>query len=133
MDPSVAPGHLLAVVLTAVLLGALVPLARLRPGRWVAPACWALAVLLVANEAGFQLVQWRGWVDENYVARTWTAGFSLPLYICDVAALVGGVALVTRRRILVEVTWFWGLAGTLQGLLTPDHPIPFPSYDWIEF
>ena len=34
---------------------------------------------------------------------------------------------------LVEITWFWGLAGTLQGLLTPDHPILFPSYDWLEF
>jgi len=133
MDHSVAVGHLFAMLLTVALLGALVPLVRLRPGPWVAPLCWALAILLVANEVGFQLVQWRGWVDETYIARTWTAGFSLPLYVCDVAALVGGAALVTRRLILVEVTWFWGLAGTIQGLLTPDHPIVFPSYDWIEF
>jgi hypothetical integral membrane protein (TIGR02206 family) len=133
MDQSVGFGHLLALALTVTAIAVLVPLARLRPGRWVTPASWLLAVLLVANEIGFQLVQWRGWVDETYVARTWTVGFSLPLYICDVAALVGAAALVTRRRILVEITWFWGLAGTIQGLLTPDHPLLFPSYDWLEF
>jgi hypothetical integral membrane protein (TIGR02206 family) len=133
MDPSVGSGHLLALALTVVSLAVLVPLVRLRPGRWVTPASWLLALLLVANEVGFQLVQWRGWSSDPWVAHEWTVGFSLPLYICDVAAFVGAAALVSRRRLLAELTWFWGLAGTLQGLLTPDHPILFPSYDWVEF
>ena len=133
MDPSVAPGHLLALAVTVAAVGGLVPLVRLRRGRWVTVASWVLAFLLIANEIAYQIVQWRGGLGEPYVAHTWTVGFSLPLYICDVAAFVGSVALVTRRPILVEITWFWGLAATLQGLLTPDHPIFFPSYDWLEF
>ena len=133
MDRSVAPGHLLALAVTVAVGGGLVPLARLRPGRWVTVTSWVLAFLLIGNEIAFEIVQWQGGLGEAYIAHTWTVGFSLPLYLCDVAAFVGGVALVTRRPILVEITWFWGLAGSLQGLLTPDHPIFFPSYDWLEF
>jgi hypothetical integral membrane protein (TIGR02206 family) len=133
MDQSVGSGHLLALVLTVVAVAILVPLVRLRPGGWVAPASWLLALVLVANEIAFQLVQSQGGLGEAYVAHRWTVGFSLPLYLCDVAAFVGAAALVTRRPILVEITWFWGLAGTIQGLVTPDHPIYFPSYDWLEF
>ncbi|MGO8687298.1 MAG: TIGR02206 family membrane protein [Candidatus Dormibacteria bacterium] len=133
MDASVGSGHALALALTVVAAAALVPLVRLRPGRWVTPASWLLALLLVANEVGFQLVQWRGWSSDPWVAHSWTVGFSLPLYVCDVAAFVAAAALVSRHRLLAELTWFWGLAGTVQGLLTPDHPVLFPSYDWVEF
>jgi hypothetical integral membrane protein (TIGR02206 family) len=133
MDQSVGPGHAAALAVTVMVIGGLVPLVRLRPGRWVTVASWMLALLLISNEIAYQIVQWRGGLGEPYVAHTWTLEFSLPLYICDVAAFVGGVALITRRPILVEITWFWGLAGTLQALLTPDHPIFFPSYDWLEF
>jgi len=133
MDQSVGFGHLLALLVAVLVAGLLVPLVRLRPGRWVAPASWLLAAVLVANEVAYELVQWRGGLGETYVAHTWTVGFSLPLYICDVAAFVGAAALVTRQRTLAEITWFWGLAGTVQGLVTPDHPIYFPSYDWLEF
>jgi hypothetical integral membrane protein (TIGR02206 family) len=133
MDQSVGSGHLLALVLTVVAVAILIPLVRLRPGGWVAPASWLLALVLVANEIAFELVQSQGGLGEAYVAHRWTVGFSLPLYLCDVAAFVGAAALVTRRPILVEITWFWGIAGTVQGLLTPDHPIYFPSYDWLEF
>jgi hypothetical integral membrane protein (TIGR02206 family) len=133
MVSSVGPGHLLALAVTVGVVGGLVPLARLRPGRWILISSWVLAFLLVANEIAFEIVQWQGGLGETYIAHAWTVGFSLPLYLCDVAAVVGGVALITRRPILVEITWFWGLAGSLQGLLTPDHPILFPSYDWLEF
>ncbi len=64
---------------------------------------------------------------------TWSVASSLPLFVCDVAAFIGALALVWRRAILVEITWFWALAGTLQGMLTPDHVIAFPSYDWFEY
>ena len=133
MDHSVGAGHLLALAITVVAVAGLVPLLRWRPGPWVAAASGLLALLLVANEIGFQLVQGRGWSSDPWVPHAWTVGSSLPLYVCDVAAFVAAAALVSRRRLLVEITWFWGVAGTLQGLLTPDHPIYFPSYDWVEF
>jgi hypothetical integral membrane protein (TIGR02206 family) len=33
----------------------------------------------------------------------------------------------------VEVTYFWGLAGTIQALFTPDLPQHFPSYPYFQY
>jgi len=52
----------------------------------------------------------------------------LPLQYCDIATISGGIALWSRRQFWCEVVYFFGLAGTLQGLLTPaliyDYPDP---------
>jgi hypothetical integral membrane protein (TIGR02206 family) len=42
------------------------------------------------------------------------------------AVLVAAAACWWRIPVLVELTYFWGLAGTLQGVLTPDLSIGFP-------
>jgi hypothetical integral membrane protein (TIGR02206 family) len=120
-----SPSHVIALVVTVVAIAALVPLARLRPGPWVTVTAWLLALFLVGNEIAYQLVQ----VGNG----TWSVSHSLPLYLCDIGAVVGAVALIWLRPVLVEVTWFWAIAGTLQGIVTPDHVIAFPSYDWLEF
>jgi len=54
----------------------------------------------------------------------------LPFHLCDIAAIICGFAILTRRPLLCELAYFWGLAGTLQGLLTPDlnHDFPSPVY-----
>jgi len=33
----------------------------------------------------------------------------------------------------VEVSYFWGLAGTIQALFTPDVPQHFPSYPYFQY
>ena len=33
----------------------------------------------------------------------------------------------------VELTYFWGLAGTLQAVLTPDLHVGFPSLEFVQF
>jgi Integral membrane protein (intg_mem_TP0381) len=113
------------MAVTVVSIATLVPLARLRPGRWVTVVSWLLALFLVANEIEYQVYQ----VGNG----SWGAGYSLPLYLCDIGAFVAAAALIWPKPILVEVTWFWAIAGALQGILTPDHAIVFPSYDWLEF
>ncbi|HEX7122602.1 MAG TPA: TIGR02206 family membrane protein [Gemmatimonadaceae bacterium] len=45
---------------------------------------------------------------------------SLPLQICDLAALCAALALVTPRRWLAAIAYFWGLALSIQGLVQPD-------------
>jgi hypothetical integral membrane protein (TIGR02206 family) len=113
------------MAVTVISIAVLVPLARFRPGHWVTVASWLLAIFLVVNEIVYQIYQ---------VANgTWAAGHSLPLYLCDIGAFVAAAALIRPRTILVEVTWFWSLAGALQGILTPDHVVILPSYDWLEF
>ncbi|MGA8016575.1 MAG: TIGR02206 family membrane protein [Candidatus Dormiibacterota bacterium] len=133
MDQSASFGHLLAIGTTIISVVILVSLAHFRPGAWITPVCWLLAAILVGAEVSWQVIQWRGLIDEPDIPTTWGVSYSLPLYVCDVSAFVGAAALLSRKQILVDVVWYWGLAGTLQGIATPDHPIAFPSYDWLEF
>lgn len=62
----------------------------------------------------------------------WQAGTlewanALPYHFCDVAAVSGGIALWTRHRLAAEIVYFFGLAGTLQGLITPNLKVDFPD------
>lgn len=125
MDGFTGGAHLLALGLTAVLAVTLVPLARLRRGRWVRLVAAGLGVFLIVQETAYELVLLH---DGAFSLQT-----SLPIYLCDVAAYVGGLALIWPKPLLVELTWFWAMAGTLQGLLTPDWYWPFPSWDWVQY
>ncbi len=58
---------------------------------------------------------------------------SLPFHLCDVAAIVAGAALITRKPILLTLTYFWGLAATTQALITPALEIGPPSLPFIHF
>ena len=112
----------------AVTVGASVGLcvgARRRSGPWVRVADRALALILL----GISLE----WVWTTGTANGWSTASSLPLALCDVATLVAAAALWWRRPLLVELTWFWGLAGSLQSLLTPDVQLGFPSATFVEY
>jgi hypothetical integral membrane protein (TIGR02206 family) len=117
--------HLVTLGVIAVCIGALVTAARLRPGAWTVLACRALAVLVLANECG-----WWVWLGFQH---TWSTSYALPLQLCDVVAFVAAAALWFRRPLLVELTYFWGLAGTLNGLISPDLPEHFPSYLFLQY
>lgn len=58
---------------------------------------------------------------------------SLPFHLCDVAAMVAGFALLSGRRLLVLLTYFWGLAATLQALATPAISVDFPHPAFLSF
>ena len=116
--------HLLTVLVVTGSIGALVTTARLRPGLWT-PAARILAVVILVNEAG-----WWVWLA---VHHTLSASYALPFQLCDVAAFVSAAALWTRRPLLVELTYFWGLAGTANGLISPDVADHFPSYVFLQY
>jgi len=117
--------HAISLVLITVLITALVVAARSRPGRWTVAAARALAIVIVANETS-----WWVWLAFQH---TWSLSYALPLHLCDVAAFVAAAALWTRRPLLVELTYFWGLAGTSNSLITPDISDHFPGYLFFQF
>ena len=57
----------------------------------------------------------------------------LPFHLCDLAAIVAGFALFTRRPLLLTLTYFWGIAATTQALLTPAISIGPPELPFIHF
>lgn len=115
--------HLGALAAIAVGIPPLVILARRRPGSWLR----VLAVAIVADEAVWWVTLIAGGGEPGQRAQP------LPLQLCDVAILVAAFALWTRNQLAAEVTYFWALAGTLQGLLTPDLPQHFPDYLYFQY
>jgi hypothetical integral membrane protein (TIGR02206 family) len=97
--------------------------ARKAPGKWIG----ALALVLVVDEVSWWIYMAAGGGEPGQRAQP------LPLQLCDVAIFVAAAALLTRRPLLVEVTYFWGLAGTIQALFTPDLPQHFPSYPYFQY
>lgn len=117
--------QLIAILVTAVATVVLCIAARHRPGGWVAPVAAGLGVLLVASEAA-----WMAW---SVARHEWSLAVGLPLHLCDAATLLGAAALWTRRRPLVELTYFWACAGTVQAVITPAVPEPFPSFTYFQY
>jgi hypothetical integral membrane protein (TIGR02206 family) len=117
--------HLATLAVIAACTAVLVVAARLRPGAWTVTACRALALVIVVNEAG-----WWVWLGFQH---TWSASYALPLQLCDVVAFVAAAALWFRQPLLVELTYFWGLAGTSNALISPDLPDHFPSYLFLQY
>jgi hypothetical integral membrane protein (TIGR02206 family) len=118
-----APEHIGALCVIAAGTVLLVVAARRSGGRGLR----IFAVVLVVDEVSWWLYVLSGGVPGSELA------WSLPLQLCDVAIFVAAAALWTRRRLLVELTYFWGLAGTIQALLTPDLPQRFPSYPYWQY
>ena len=57
----------------------------------------------------------------------------LPIHLCGIAIYLVPIALLARRRLAFELLWFWGIAGTLHGLITPDIVHNFPDYIFLRF
>lgn len=105
----------------AVLCGA----ARRRPGPWTGATARVLSLLLGADVVSFTVA--------SAVGGTWSAKTSLPLALCDAGVVVAAAACWWRRPLLVELTYFWGLAGTLQAVVTPDLNVGFPHLVFFEY
>jgi len=55
------------------------------------------------------------------------------MQLCDWAMFALIAALWGRRRGAYEVAYFWGMAGTLQAILTPNLQFGFPDIHFISF
>src|SRR5256886_8905484 len=122
-DPFAAE-HVGALLVIAAAPTVVVGLGPKRPGVWLR----GLAVILVADEVSWWVFLAAGGGESGQRAQP------LPLQLCDVAIFVAAAALWTRNQLLVDITYFWGLAGTLQALLTPDLGTQhFPSYPYFQY
>ena len=120
-----SPAHLVPLGLLVIVAAALCTAARRTPGPWTPIAAAIMAIAIVISE-----LSWQPYVLANH---SWSAAFSLPVQLCDVGGFVAAVALLWRQALLVEITYFWGLGGTLQALLTPDLHDDFPSFPYLQF
>jgi hypothetical integral membrane protein (TIGR02206 family) len=86
---------------------------------------WSMAIILWANEIG-----WHVW---NHAVGQWNVQTMIPLHVCSVLVWLGGYMLVSKNYIIYELTYFLGIAGALQALLTPDLGLyGFPHYRFFQ-
>jgi hypothetical integral membrane protein (TIGR02206 family) len=119
------PEHFIALA-----LGTLVTAALLLTGRRGGNARnLATAALAFVNLSVYPLSQ-AAWLSLNKVN---SIDNFVPLHLCDIAAITAGFALITKRRLLCSLTYFWGLAATVQALLTPAISVGFPHLPFVMF
>jgi hypothetical integral membrane protein (TIGR02206 family) len=119
-----SPAWVVTLAVTAIGAIGLPIAARRHPGPWVEWTTKVLAIALVAVSVA--------WIVSTSAGH-WKAATGLPVALCDIATLVAAAALWWQASLLIELTWFWGLAGSLQSLLTPDVKVGFPSVEFLEY
>ena len=114
-----SPPHLAALAVLVFVAALSVWSARHRPGRWQTIFSAALAALIFGG--------WAGEYVADAVVGTWSVHYTLPLQLTDAVSAVAIATLLTKRRLLIELTYFWAFTASLQAVLTPDLAQSFPS------
>ena len=121
------PSHLTAIALTLLVPLALALLARHEHlGRHADR-------IARRTLAGFLGIGWLCWYGLGAARGTLSLDNALPMNLCDWADIALIVALLTRHQFAYELGYFWGLGGTLQGVLTPTIYWDFPDAQFIFF
>ncbi|WP_193214331.1 TIGR02206 family membrane protein [Luteolibacter marinus] len=117
--------HGWAVVAGFAAIGALLLLGRSSPRN--ERIARALLAFLCLAAFGYTQAAW-SMVESTPDFDSW-----LPLQLCDLAAFIAGFALLTGKRLLAVLTYYWGLAATVQALATPAISIGFPHPAFVAF
>jgi hypothetical integral membrane protein (TIGR02206 family) len=113
--------HLCVLSISAVLLVGMCVVARGKPPRLGVGSRPERVQALTLAAVLFLL-----WPVKVWTYRMMGHAYVLPMHLCDWAGVIGGIALVRRHILAAELVYFWGMAGTLNGLLTPDLGQEFP-------
>ena len=119
--------HLAAMVLSIFLFIYIPYLINKSPkSSWVDIVSKSLGILLIGNEVG--------WVFYKLsLGHTYWAEF-MPFELCTINAYLLGVILIFRPSYAIfEVVYFWAMAGTVQGLVTPRLFAGYPHYLFFEY
>lgn len=57
----------------------------------------------------------------------------LPLFLCDIVALILPLVILRENRKWLGILYFWAVAGTMQALLTPDLKSGFPTFEFFRY
>ncbi len=119
------PHHLVAIGIILGINVGLVGWGRRIPERWRGPVRYAMAALLLIDEAVLHWWRWR--------TGTWTVQEMLPLHLCAVLIYLSSIVLITKSYRLYEIVYLLGVAGATQAILTPDAgPYGFPHFRFFQ-
>jgi hypothetical integral membrane protein (TIGR02206 family) len=118
--------HLVVIFLTVFIpLGLGIAVRRTGSRRLDRAVAFCLALLLATNYLGYAVYLW------SHDLFVWKQ--ALPFQLCDWAMVTIIVALWIARLSWTEVSYFWGIGGTFQAILTPNLQVGFPDIRFISF
>jgi hypothetical integral membrane protein (TIGR02206 family) len=71
----------------------------------------------------FWQLEWHIW---HLLTESWQVERQLPLHLCGIMILVTVYGLATQDRRVYPFIYFFGIAGSIQAVLTPDTLLDFP-------
>jgi hypothetical integral membrane protein (TIGR02206 family) len=127
--------HCTALAATVVAAAAMIWLNRSPrvPPKVKRTANTVLALMLLTAVALDPWLTWRHFADEPELGFRKIRETALPFYLCDVVSIVLAVALIFRRQRWAELGYLWGMAGTVQGLITPTLYFSWDTPDYYAF
>lgn len=100
--------------------------ARRNPqATWIPVFMKGVALFLLAFVLGAHI--WLLWNDQ------WDVAWALPCHLCDAAIAASIFAMFRPTPLAFELTYFWGLGGALQGMITPAIDERFPNPIFFQF
>jgi hypothetical integral membrane protein (TIGR02206 family) len=92
-----------------------------------------LGFILVISVAMDPLLTWLRYNDQVGLAPRLVRETALPFYLCDVVSLLLAYALIRRNQRMAEIGYLWGMAGTMQGLITPTLYFSWDAPEYYAF
>jgi hypothetical integral membrane protein (TIGR02206 family) len=68
-------------------------------------------------------VEWQAW---HLITDTWSLQDTLPLHLCSIMIWFSIYGLWKRKRWTFTLMYFFGIAGAIQAVITPDATYAFP-------
>ena len=81
---------------------------------------WFLIALFLIWE-----VEWQAW---HIITDTWSLQKKLPLHMCSIMIWISIWGLLTRKPFVMALMYFFGIAGAIQAIITPDAIYAFPHF-----
>lgn len=78
----------------------------------------------------FTQIAYTIWICKNGV---FSLKDSLPLNICSVSLILVFLSVIVRKKVVINLLYFWGLPGTVYALLFPNLIFDFPHFRFFEF
>ena len=119
--------HIVTLLILALLNAAvLLWLKRVRSDVVKKRFRYTLAAVLLALECGYEF-----W---TMLVGIWSVKIYLPLQLCDISLILSSIMLINKNYLVYEITYFIGIGGSLQALLTPDlMPYSYPHFVFFVF
>ena len=57
----------------------------------------------------------------------------MPLHVCGITVFAVVVTLIFRRQTAYEITYFWGLVGATNAVVTPQLEFGYPQYRFFQY